>query len=293
MLNSFLKNAENSYYLEKISDKQNGITNFWKSFGNTINNKKNKSNQRLQKLIINGQEITDDVEIADGLNNYVCEIGENLGSNIKRTSNNFATYFKNKVCETFFLAPVMEQEVRRELLVLKPNKSLGPDSIPLNLIKECAIQLSKPLTLLYNKCILQAKYPHPWKLAKSITLYKKNNRLLPENYRPISLLNCFGKVFEKLIYIQMMNFIDKHKVLFIYQYGFRSKHSTSLALIDIVDKIKFAIDNNEYALGILLDITKAFDFINHDILLSKLEHYGFRGHSLLFWKVISQTDDST
>ena len=176
----------------------------------------------------------------------------------------------------------MEQEVRRELLVLKPNKSLGPDSIPLNLIKECAIQLSKPLTLLYNKCILQAKYPHPWKLAKSIALYKKNNRLLPENYRPINLLNCFGKVFEKLIYIQMMNFIDKHKVLFIYQYGFRRKHSTSLALIDIVDKIKFAIDNNEYALGILLDITKAFDSTNHDILLSKLEHYGFRGHSLLF-----------
>ena len=118
--------------------------------------------------------------------------------------------------------------------------------------------------------------------SQIIALYKKSNRLLPENYRPISLLNCFGKVFEKLIYIQMMNFIDKHKVLFIYQYGFRRKHSTSLALIDIVDKIKFAIDNNEYALGILLDITKAFDSINHDMLLSKLEHFGFRGHSLLF-----------
>ena len=79
-----------------------------------------------------------------------------------------------------------------------------------------------------------------------------------------------------------MNFIDKHKVLFIYQYGFRRKHSTSLAFINIVDKIKFAIDNNEYALGILLDITEAFDSINRDILLSKLEHYGFCGHSLLF-----------
>ena len=71
-----------------------------------------------------------------------------------------------------------------------------------------------------------------------------------------------------------MNFIDKHKVLFIYQYSFRRKHSTSLALIDIVDKINFATDNNEYAVGILLDITKAVDSINHDILLSKLEHYG-------------------
>ena len=126
--------------------------------------------------------------------------------------------------------------------------------------------------------ITLALYPHPWKLAKIIALYKKKNRLLPENYRSISLLNCFEKHFEKLVYIQMMNFIDKHKVLFIYQYGFRRKHSTSLALIDLVDEIKFAIDNNEYALGILLDITKAFDSINHDIPLSKLEHYGFRGH---------------
>ena len=108
----------------------------------------------------------DDVEIADGLNNYFCEIGEKLSSNIKRTTNNFATYLKNKICETFFLAPVMEQEVGRELLVLKPNKSPGPDSIPLKLIKECANHISKPLTLLYNKCILQAKYPHPWKLVK-------------------------------------------------------------------------------------------------------------------------------
>ena len=91
----------------------------------------------------------------------------------------------------------------------------------------------------------------------------------------------------------MMNFIDKHKVLFIYQYGFRRNHSTSLALIDITDKIKFAINYNEYALGILLDITKAFDSINHDILLSELEHYGFRGHSLLFLEIILQTDDST
>ena len=205
VLNSCLKNAENSHYPEKISDKQNGITNFWKSFGKTMNEKKSKSNQRLQKLIINGQEITDDVEIADGLNNYFCGIGEKL---IKRTTNNFATYLKNKICETFFLAPVMEQEVRRELLVLKPNKSPGPDSIPLKLIKECATQFSQPLTLLCKKCFLQAKYPHPSKLAQIIALYKKNKRLLPENYRPISLLNCFGKVFEKLIYIQMMNFID-------------------------------------------------------------------------------------
>ena len=77
----------------------------------------------------------------------------------------------------------------------------------------------------------------------------------------------------------------QNNVSFIYQYVFRKKHSTPLALIDIVDKTKYAIDNNEYALNIMLDITKAFDSIHHEILLSKLEHYGFRGHSLLLLKI--------
>ena len=176
----------------------------------------------------------------------------------------------------------MEQEVRRELSTLNHKKAPGPDSIPAKLIKECATQFSTPLTLLYNKSIMLAKYPGQWKLARVTALYKKKSRSLPENYRPISLLNIFGKVFEKLVYIQMMNFIDKHKILFVYQYGSRKKHSTSLALIDIVDKIKFALDKNDYALDILLDITKAFDSINHDILITKLENYGFRGHSSVF-----------
>ena len=82
-----------------------------------------------------------------------------------------------------------------------------------------------------------------------------------------------------------MNFIDKNNVSFIYQYVFRKKHSTPLALIDRVDKTKYAIDNNEYALNIMLDITKACDSIHHDIPLSKLEHYGFRGQSLLLLKI--------
>ena len=73
----------------------------------------------------------------------------------------------------------------------------------------------------------------------------------------------------------MIAFIEKQKILYDFQYGFSKIHSTTLALIDIVDKIEFALDKNEYALGIFLDITKAFDSINHDILLTKLEHYGF------------------
>ena len=97
VLNRCLKEAEDSHYLEQISDKQNGIINFWKSFGKTINNKKNKSNHRLQKLVVNCQEITDDIEIANELNNYFCEIGEKLSSNIRPTGIDFTSYLKKRI----------------------------------------------------------------------------------------------------------------------------------------------------------------------------------------------------
>ena len=80
----------------------------------------------------------------------------------------------------------------------------------------------------------------------------------------------------------MSKFIEKHKILYIRQFGFRQNHSTTLALIDIIDKIKSAIDNNEYAIGIFLDVKKAFDSIDHSILMNKLEHYGFKGHFAVF-----------
>ena len=205
-------------------------------------------------------------------------IGGKICNNIKNNSISFASYLKNKINETFFMSPVTEDEVYKELIKLNPKKSSGSDNINPRILKACANELKEPLTYLYNECISHCYFPDPWKLAKVIALFKKGHRDLPENYRPISLLSCFGKILEKLVHKQMITFINKHKILYIYQYGFREKYSTTFALIDIIDKIKDALDNNEYAIGIFLDIKKAFDCIDHALLLSKLDHYGFRGH---------------
>ena len=100
------------------------------------------------------------------------------------------------------------------------------------------------------------------------------------NYRPISLLPNLSKVFEKIIQIRLSKFLENNKCLFPKQFGFRNEHSTTHALIDITETIRKAIDNNEFACGVFLDLKRAFDTVNHTILLKKLEHYGVRGHAL-------------
>ena len=99
----------------------------------------------------------------------------------------------------------------------------------------------------------------------------------PNNYRPISLLSNFNRIFEKLIYVRMSSFINKHDLLYTAQYGFRKSYSTQHPILDIVNTIQSNMDKGHYSCGIFIDLKKAFDAVNHNIHLSKLRHYGFRG----------------
>ena len=119
--------------------------------------------------------------------------------------------------------------------------------------------------------------PDKLKVALVTPIFKANERNKFENYRPISVLTCFSKLLEKLMYKRLIKFIETHKILSKHQYGFRKNRSTEHAIIELVDNITRAIDEGKYTVGIFLDLSKAFDTINHNILISKLEHYGIRG----------------
>ena len=134
-------------------------------------------------------------------------------------------------------------------------------------------------------------------------MYKGEDETLSENYRPIFLLSIYNRLFEKLLYCRLIKFINKDDILYDLQYGFRNKHSTQHAILDIVNTIHSNMDNRKYSCGIFIDLKKAFDTVNHEILLTKLEHYGIRGiinswfrsylsdrrHSIEINKCISET----
>ena len=135
---------------------------------------------------------------------------------------------------------------------------------------------SDAICLLIDDSFLTGQFPDKLKLAKTMPLYKKGSTLNMNNYRPISLLSIFSKIYENIMYARFYQFLEKSHLVFSLQFGFRAKHSTNHALISITETIKESIDNNKFGCGVFLDLRKAFDTVNHKILLAKLQHYGVR-----------------
>ena len=176
-----------------------------------------------------------------------------------------------------FLNPVDPEEVMKLLNQMDPKKSVGPNSIPTDILKLIATEISHPLSKIINLSFTTGIFPDCLKMSEIIPIHKKNSQLECSNYRPISLISNLSKLFEKTIYSRLYGFLTEFKCLHNLQFGFRAKHSTIHTLIKLTNEIQTAIDNNNFACGVFIDLQKAFDTVNHTILLQKLEYYGARG----------------
>ena len=164
----------------------------------------------------------------------------------------------------------------------------------IGMLKVIAPVIIKPLTLLINQVLNTGTFPDKLKIAKVIPIFKKGDPSLFENYRPISLLPAISKVVEKIIALQLSSYFEKNKLLFDNQYGFRPKHSTEHAALELIDRSTNKMDTNEIPLNIFIDLSKAFDTIDHSILLNKLKYYGLKGSTLnLFQSYLSNRKQYT
>jgi hypothetical protein len=280
---TILRKAEKEYYTKLLLDDKNSIGQIWKVYSQVLGTAKQKKSLKLSKLVVNNESITGDSNIANAFNGYFANIGTELSLKYPH-NDNYKRYLTHNNLNNMFLSPVTIQEVINEINRLLPHKAPGYDDVAPRVLKKTCDNVVEPLTHIYNLSFRTATVPSDLKVSKVIPIYKKKEIFLPGNYRPISLLSIFNKILERLMYRRLYTFLHKYDILFKYQFGFREKYSTILALIEIIDNTREELDNGNNVLGIYLDLSKAFDTVNHDILFCKLDHYGVRGHVLQWFQ---------
>ena len=171
------------------------------------------------------------------MNEYFATVGDKLASAIPEVSGTFSNYLDPPLSNTCYFDPIIPQEVESEIMTLPGSKAYGLYSSPVKLLKLARSFISLPLAEIFNQSILTGIYPAKFKLAKVVPVFKDDDDTLPENYGPISLLSIYNRIFEKLIHARLTKFINKNNIIYNLQYGFRSKHSTQHAILDIVNNI--------------------------------------------------------
>ena len=277
-----VKNAKENYFENKIEENYNNPKKLWEQFKTLgySNKQKDKANTVLEI----DKEITHDAgKIVNHFNVFFTSIAESLVAKLPQAehifdtcSNIFKRFYRKVFCQNLFLelSSVNEDFVLRELEKLNVSKSTGLDGIPSRFLKDGAQVLAKPITFLINMSITSGIVPDEMKQARVCPIYKKNNRLDVGNYRPVSILIIVSKILERAVYNQLEYYLNKNNLLYELQSGFRSKYSTDTCLIHLLDHIKSQTARGLYTGMIMLDLQKAFDTVDHQILCKKLQTMG-------------------
>ena len=282
LYSKFLKNkikyAEKSYYHKIFVNGSSSTKQMWQNINLILN--PNATQIVNSEFVINDEMCKDLNTITNSFNVFFTQIGTNLAQVIPDGHGNIFDSMGVPTRESIIFYPTDNFEIKSVIASLKNSSSAGPDDIPSSVIKAASPFICEILAYLINSSFTHGFFPDALKIAKVIPVYKSGDKTNIANYRPISILNGFSKIIERIICTRLNSFFDRFRVLSDGQFGFRKGHSTFMPLAIFTNKISEAKDNGSFAIATYIDLMKAFDTINHNILLKKLEFYGIRGSPL-------------
>ena len=280
LLTHLINCAKRKYSGGKIAECAGDSRKTWQ----IINELRGKKRREIKpNFIINAERVTNRRVIANEFNKYFASIASNLnevysGDYLRINAlPSFTDYLPKSITSSIYLRECDSNEIIEVINELKNGKS---SDIPIHVIKKSCQVIAPYLVKYFNLCMQEGHFPDELKTGRISPIYKKEDEQLLGNYRPVSTLPVFGKILEKLIYERLYSFFISKGIIHENQFGFRKGHSTSHALNYSIEHIQSLISNKQHVLGVFIDLSKAFDTLDHNKIVSKLDNYGIRGNAL-------------
>ncbi len=280
-VNGMIKKSKRTYLTNALKTKNS--KEIWSNIRHVVPGK--NRNTDVTCINTDNGECTNSKDIADVLNEYFANVGPSISKNIPAADishNNEEVNVNNNI--NFGFKDVNDEYIFDQLCSLPEKKATGVDEIPAKLLKISAEEITPIVTFLVNTSLRTGMFPSKWKKARICPVFKSGDKKDPCNYRPISILPILSKIIERTVFDQLYPFLDKNNMLHDSQSGFRPGFSTSSALINITEDWLKSIDNGNYIGLVMIDLRKAFDTVNHDLLIEKLPKYGLDDHVVKWLK---------
>lgn len=281
--NNILRMAKKQYYDNKFTEYKSNSRMTWKTINEVMNKNTCKSKQAISHIKHMNEDINNKNQIADIFNDFFSNIGSSLTS--KLTVPAFGSYAEHlqkapRPLHGMAFPDTDQYEIMSACASINISHAQDCDGLSVNDVKPILPYLYIPLSHLFNCMARNSVFPNKLKMARVVPIHKNGLNENVTNYRPISILPVFSKIFERIIYNRIYNYLNNKNIFSTQQYGFRQKYSTELAITDICNDISQAHENKDVGIGIFLDLTKAFDLIDHSILIKKLQYYGIQGPAI-------------
>ena len=238
----------------------------------------NRNNKKpAPNFLLDGdREVTDPIDISNQFCDYFSSVANNIANSIPVSNLNPMSYMPQSKPNSFFATPTTSEEVLNIIGKLE-NKSVNINTIPVFIYKHVGPLIAPIISDIFDSSMREGVFPKILKLARVIPIHKSKNRKVISNFRPISILSTTAKIIETIMKDRVSNFIKINNLSYSKQFGFKKGYSTSDAVLELVDRCTSALDDKLYTVAVFLDLSKAFDTVNKDIMIEKMRRLGFRG----------------